>query len=363
MKSLFLTSGSPIAARATFPIITFFLILFSIALFIILLWLLFKKIDDYHKSEKYLEKEKNRLTNKKDIANIAKYYHIPKAQENILWEICQLSKCKNFSYVMKDTNELYDLFKSSYETFVQNSISDIKLNNFFNLLYKLETIAAQAKTVSSTKILKIGSVVFYLNSKGEKFPMYVIKNTNDSFSVEMPEFLYNSERRPKLLEKQRFVIKTDDGITFSFISRIMRYEQTAENQCLMLIAHSDKLNTTVQRHYRREFFEEMIKFSAVKFKQNNEDNKDIFIYSDKIYDGKLTNISAGGCCIETNLPVKEYQHICLYLDRIGISEKVIGVIKRTRKLEDGNFALHIQFVKISLESKNILYTLVYKYQL
>ena len=363
MDILFLTTGSPLSARSSFPVFPFLLLIFSIALIIILIWFTHKKIELYHKSEKYIEKEKNRITSRKDVANIAKYYHIPKEQEAILWEICSLTACKNIAFTLKDSAKCQLLFRQAYELMKGTNISDQKLNNFFNLLYKVETIGAQGKGILSTKFLKIGSIVFYHNYKNEQFPLYITWNTNDFFMVEIPEFLYNTDRRPKILEKQRFSIKTDSGISFNFISRIIRYEQTPEKQCLMAIAHTDKLESTIQRHYRREYYSEKVGFSAVRFNPNNKKNDDLFIYSPKRYEGQLNNISAGGCCIEAALPIKENQHICLHLENIGITEKVIGVIKRTRKLPSQGFALHIQFVKISLESKNKLYALVYKYEL
>ena len=79
--------------------------------------------------------------------------------------------------------------------------------------------------------------------------------------------------------------------------------------------------------------------------------------------GKLSNISAGGCCIQTDLPVKDKQYICVSLPSMGIKERLFGVIKNTRKLPTGLSTLHIQFVDISLESQNKIFTLVYKFEL
>ena len=81
------------------------------------------------------------------------------------------------------------------------------------------------------------------------------------------------------------------------------------------------------------------------------------------YAGKITNISAGGCCIQTTLPIKEKQYIGVSLPDTGIDEVMVGIIRRTRRLPTGKLALHIQFVQISLFAKNRINTLVYKYEL
>lgn len=348
-------------ARSTFPVFPFLLMLISIALIVVLIWYSFKAIDNYKKSPKYIEKEKNRTTTYKDIKNFAKYYHLTPDQTKMLWDVCRITKCHNFSYLLKDIQQIYSLFKTAYQYYVDAGISGEKLTNFFNLLYKVENIAELDDNLKTTKSLKAGAIVFYLNPKGEQFPFYVIRNTPDYFLLEIPEFLFNSEKRPKPLERQRFTYKNSEGTDFNFISRIQRYEQSSDKQCFILVAHTDKIESTVQRHYRRQYIDKEAKFFAIKINEQAKGNDDIFIYSNKMYSAQVSNISAGGCCINTQLPVKESQHIGLDFSEFNISEKIVGIIRRTRKLPEGGFALHIQFIKISPESKNKLFLLIYNF--
>ena len=105
---------------------------------------------------------------------------------------------------------------------------------------------------------------------------------------------------------------------------------------------------------------------ASAFAMKNENPKkgeEKYIVSEKEYEGKITNISAGGCCIQTDLPIKEKQYIGIILPDTGIDETIVGIIRRTRRLPTGKLALHIQFIQISLATKNRIHTLVYKYEL
>jgi len=358
---LFLSSGSPLLARTTFPIIPFLLAVIAVAIVLILAFIAFKKYEDYKKSDAYLEKEKNRITNKKDIKNLSKYYHFTPKQEKLLWEICTITQCHNFAYLLKDINQIYDLFKEAYAV-LKDDASEEKITNFFNLLYKIENIAGVDNELKSTEYLKPGFVVFYMNANGEKFPFYVIQNTSEYFSLEIPEFLYNSEKRPKIMERLRFIYKDNQGTSYNFISRISRYEKNNQNQCLINVVHTDKITSTIQRHYRRQYIDKGVYFSAVKINSDNSKKDDIYVYSDKKYPAELSNISAGGCCIETPMPIKELQHLCLDFSELSIDEKVVGIIKHTRKLPQGGYALHIQFVKISGESKNKVFLLIYGYE-
>ena len=131
----------------------------------------------------------------------------------------------------------------------------------------------------------------------------------------------------------------------------------------MVLSHSEQLECQAQRHFKREFFERECNFKAVKVNENPKKNETLYTFSDKEYPGKITNISAGGCCIQTTLPIKENQYIGVHLPETGIDETIVGIIRRTRKLPTGKLALHIQFMQISLATKNRIHTLVYKYEL
>jgi len=358
--------NTPLQARNNLPLVSLILIFLLIILILVCIWFLYTKYSKFIHSEAYLEKEKTRQTKKKDIKYLAKEHNLSQNQENLLWEICSITEAPNVIYTLKNNDALNQLFHKAYDKLIENNISDEKLNDFFTLLYKLEMVVAQIKGVTSSKFIPVQTVVFYITSEGEQFPMYLHQNTKENFSLEMPEFLFKPERRPKILVRQRFTFKTKNGLSYNFVSRIIRYEETQsqEKKFLMYVAHSDELKATVQRHFKREFLKVECFFSPVKINPNTNKKKDAFIFSSKVYKGIISNISAGGCCIQTPLPVKENQSLCILLPKLNIEEKIIGVIKRTRKLPNTNlFALHIQFIKVSNKSKNRICSLVYKFEL
>ena len=228
-------------------------------------------------------------------------------------------------------------------------------------MYSIELITAQTKTLISTRQIPVNTVLFYLTNDSEKFPFTLVESTKEAMILEIPEFFYKSPNKPELLERSRYVFKTENGLTYNFISRTMRYEENKDTgKILMLVAHTENLATQMHRHFRREMFDDQCFFSSVK---KGTDKKEKYIVSEKKYEGQLSNISGGGCCIKTDLPVKENQLIAMDFPKIQVKEQVIGIIKRTRKLPTGTFALHIQFLDISLESQNMIMAYVYKYEL
>ncbi len=63
-------NGSPIMARQNAPVFIIIIVLLLIAALIFLVWLLSKQISNYYNSEEYLEKERTRPTNAKDIKKL-----------------------------------------------------------------------------------------------------------------------------------------------------------------------------------------------------------------------------------------------------------------------------------------------------
>ncbi len=361
-------SGSPIEARQTHaPDIAIILILLLIFAAILgVAFIVYMKVKQYYKSEQYLEKERSRKTKLKDVQKLAKDNNLSSEETNMLWEICRITNSNNILFSIKSNNEVNELFHTAYDIMKQqNLLTEEKLNSFFSTLFKLEMVVAQFKKVLSTRQIPEGAVIFFISNEGEQYPFTVAKNQKDFFTAEVPEFVYKSKRRPELLTRSRFTFRTADGLSYNLISRIIRYNEGNDGKFYMVISHSEQLECQAQRHFKREFFEKECFFQAVKYNANANVKKgeEVYSFAENKYNGKLTNISAGGCCIQTTLPIKEKQYIGITLPDTGIDETIVGIIRRTRRLPTGMLALHIQFVNISLASKNRIHILVYKYEL
>ena len=359
-------SGSPIEARQTHaPDILIIIILLAIfAVILGIAFVIYMKIKNYYKSEQYLEKERSRKTKFKDIQKLAKDNNLSTVEMNTLWDVCKITDCNNILYSVKSNNEVNELFHTAYDLMKQqNLFTDQKMNDFFTTLFKLEMIVAQYKKVVSTRQIAEQTVIFYISAEGEQYPFTVTQNLKDFFTAEIPEFIYKSPRRPELLTRSRFTFRTSDGLSYNLVTRIIRYNEGNDGKFYMVLSHSEQLECQAQRHYKRDFFEKECHFKAVKYDANAKNKEDMYSFSEKSYNGKITNISAGGCCIQTELPIKEKQYIGVMLPDTGIEETIVGIIRRTRRLPTGRLALHIQFVQISLASKNKIHTLVYKYEL
>lgn len=352
--------STPLQARANFPFFTAIAIIAVIFGIIVLAGIIYKIYQQYTKSEKYINKQKNRPTNKKDLLKLQKFFNITKEDTEFLFYLSKLIDSNNIYYILKDINSIHDFFRECYNSLILLDDSDKKINNMFKLSYKLENHIAEYKKILSTKQIPVSAVVFYITKEGEKLPFYCAVNNSDFFSVEIPEFFYSKKNKPRNLEKANFIFKPHNGLSYSFSSRVIRYNTDAENKYYMIIAHTENLNVELQRHYKRETIECDALFTPIKITKT--DDKPI-ITTSKYYVGKMMNISGGGCCIKTNLPIKEKQNIGVRIPFFEFEKPLFGIIKKTRRLPDGNFAIHIQFLKYSLKEQNKILAFVYKFAL
>lgn len=340
------------------------LILTIIAVIVAASWFIIRGITNYHKSDKYIQKEKERLTRPSDVRQLAEEYNISPEYEKIIAEFCRNEKLKNIKYLIKNSVEISEILRKHYFKLKEKKADAKTINDFFTLQYKFEEITAKTKRLRHTNQIPDGSVVFYISTSGEQLPLNLIKKSREALYLELPDFLVQRKQEPKLLERNRYSYKSNDGISYTFSSRTIRYEKNEENKNIMLIAHTEKLLTEVQRHYKREYSNIKCTFSPMQvIRSSNSKEDDSYIISDKTYLGILTNISGGGCCIKNELPIKEGQYLNVNLSELGIKETVIGLIKKTRKLPDGFFALHIQFIELTIETQNKILTYVYKYEI
>ncbi len=371
MGSFFQIGSSPLMARQGFPIGMFLLGVVIVAVLVVGIWFFTKHLMDYKKSDKYIQKQLSRLTTPKDVKKFCDSHRLNQKMSIQLWNLCRVKKLPNINYYIKEHALVSEAFKDYYFILKQQNASLEEINDFFELNFQVEKICAATKSLLSTKQLTLESVVFYLTHESEQFPFYVKANTSDYFSLEIPKFMYeNPNLKPPLLERLRFITKSADGMTFHFTTRAMRYQTNPDGKIHLILTHSEDLLNQAHRNSKREPIDAECTFSPARVAREEERSKQAiknkeeeFIVSPKEYPGKITNISTGGCCIKTNLPIKEKQHLSVLIPTLDINEHIVGIIRKTRKLIDNTYNLHIQFLKISLPSKNKINAYAFKYEI
>ena len=367
----FQIGSSPLSARASFPIGIYILGVVLVAALVGGFWFLTKHLLDYKKSEKYIQKQLSRVSTYKDVKKFIEDNRLSSEEEDMLWNMCRIQKLPNINYYIKEPEPLFAKLKEFYFYLKEHNATPKDIDIFFRLDFNIEKISAATKNLLSTKQLIPEAIVFYLTHESEQFPFYVKSNTQDFLALEIPKFMYdNPNLKPPLLERLRFITKAQNGMTYHFTSRAMRYQTNPDGKIYLIIAHSEDLLNQAHRNSKRESIDAECIFHPARpakpeerTKKAIKNNEDEYVIAPKEYPGRVTNISSGGCCIKTKLPVKEKQYLTIRIPTMDLDEHIIGIIRRTRQLLDQTYNLHVQFLKIDLESKNKINAYAFKYEI
>lgn len=355
--------STPLAARSNGIIYASLLVALVIFVIVGIIAFILRKYKEKITSKEYIEKEKNRPTKYSDIKKLKTKYDYTPEEAALLWEVCKATEPPNIFYLIRDNAKIDQIFREAYGILKDIGTNDKKMCDFYKLRYKMEKTLAHVTKLSSTLGIPVNSKVFYIDAEGEQYPFTLRENTKDAMTLEIPDFFVNHPRKPQELKKVKFMYCSPTFMTYFFASRPIRYTQANDGKYLMVISHSNNLFSQNQRNSRREFVKDKCEFSSVKVVTDKKNNNH-YQSSEKHYPAYLLNVSAGGCCIHTTMPIKEKQLICLRFPSLGVTEDVIGIIRHTRKIpEKQRFALHIQFTEISLNTQNKIYSYVYKFEI
>lgn len=358
----FQAGGSPLAARMNPIIYTVILVGLVIIAIFFGVWFLLNLKKKKEESPEWIEAQKTRPTIKKDVTVFSQKYSLRPEEEAFLWKICRRYEIQNINYSVKELYNITPYFQQYYNE--NKNLPDTELNALYKVRFRLERIFASFFRVSSTKALTAGQKINEIFPDGSKARYSVLYNHEDFLAIAVPKEVFESDTKPENLEKVAFSFTTDEGMSYAFVSRVMRYEKNEKNgetKYSMLVSHSTDLIEKQQRSFKRIHVNEKCRIASVKTETDRKGNK-IYVPTDQKFDCMLTNISGGGCCISTTLPVKEGQLSYVALNLPEGETGVIGKIIRTRKSKtQGLYNLHIQFINISLKVQNKILAKVYGY--
>jgi hypothetical protein len=354
------TESTPLLARQTKGIYNFLIVPLIFICFFLLLWIFLRWIRKQHETPEWIEAQKKRLTNRKDIDELTKKHSLTRTDSELLWKICQKNKVPNISYLIHDTNAIDALFRSTFQEMKKNHEDEKKISDLFRLLYRLEFAEATSSVITSTTTIPEGTKLTYISPNGLQILCTLKKNTPENLLLSIPPQLYDSELKPAPLSKSVFTFIAFTGMHYVFSTRIIRYSAGLDNQGEMALSQTNDLHTQTKRHSKRIDMNIPCLFSAVK--ENDMSKKDHFVPLKRQYECVLENISADGCCIITQLPIKEKQNICVSIPLGGEPFQVIGKIVATRKNPvNKTFFLHISFTQIEPVNQNKIFAFVYGY--
>jgi c-di-GMP-binding flagellar brake protein YcgR len=364
---MFFLAGSPIEARANSSNYTLFFYVIVIAIFLIAVNFLVKLV----KAKVYSEsKNPKKTTTVAMVLRIAKIYNLTIEQRDFLIYLCKKNKIPNLEANLHSENFFNNFFFKYYNEIRENkeNISEWEIENqiaiLFSLRQKIENSKKNLSNLASSIAIPEGHTLFLYNDAKEQFECKILHNTKESLVLSLPKNNLELTYKPEALSKITLYYQTNYGSAYILDSRVIRYQLNIEGEELV-VSHSNHLKCYQRRKYKRVAINNTCNFSAVKTSTISKGSETIIDYEplERKHQGKLIEVSAGGCSILTNLHIKNKQYIHIELSIDGkTTDNVVGlIINTTENINTDSYVLHIVFVNISKKTRNKIFSKVYEY--
>lgn len=356
-----IATGSPLAARQTaLPYTVMAGALIGIGI-LFLLWLLWRIMQKRKESPEYIEAQKNRPTTLKDVQALAKKISLTRQEALLLYNICFRQKSRNIYYLWNDTEYLDNLLSQEFVRLRQKN-AEADIFELFKLKSRLEKIERLQHNIPSSHNIPEGETMTLPATGGRFYSFKVLKNDQDSISLEVPKNLEGTEFCPKPLDKIVMTYMSKQSIQYVLSSRVIRFQHGPGGVPEMVINHSNAVSMQNRRQFKRANIGNQCLFSAVEEKTGKR-GEVIYAPKENKYEGVLADVSAGGCMIQTKLPIKRDQKLWIKLNipERGEFEAYGLIVSAQKNNETGVFSLHISFIEIEEKNRNDIFAYVYNY--
>jgi len=354
-------TGSPLAARQTaLPYTVMAGALIGIGI-LFLLWLLWRIMQKRKESPEYIEAQKNRPTTIKDVQALAKKISLTRQEALLIYNICFRQKARNILYLWNDAEYLDNLLSEEFRRLrAKNAEADIF--ELFKLKSRLERIERLQHNIPSSHNIPEGETMTLPATGGRFYSFKVLRNDQDSLALEVPKNLEGTEFCPKPLDKIVMTYMSKRSIQYVLSSRVIRFQHGAGGVSEMVISHSNAVSMQNRRQFKRANIGNQCLFSAVEEKTGKR-GEVTYAPKENKYEGVLADVSAGGCMIQTKLPIKRDQKLWIKLNipERGEFEAYGLIVSAQKNNETGVFSLHISFLEIGERERNDIFAYVYNY--
>ncbi len=314
------------------------------------------------------ERLARKITNLTTMRHLEQIYGLSNSEREFLWTLCRGRKVPNLEYHLRFEQFSDDFFNTRYYEISGQAASDEMIQDQLSLLFsirqKCDNVRKNQYNISSTTAIPEGSSLFYIADTKEQYQITMISQTRDEMVLSIPHDIRNNQIRPTELSKICLLYQTKMNTAYLGYVRVIRYQNTTGNGELV-VTHCNNLMRYQRRQFKRIPMNNMCSFSAVKVTAGGPGKTADITYTplDRKYPGKLIELSAGGCSIETPMNIKQQQYIHLRIKIDALEEDgVTGLIVATDPVKDNrSFVLHIVFIKVSKRTRNKIFSKVYDY--
>ncbi|GHU56696.1 hypothetical protein FACS189442_5430 [Spirochaetia bacterium] len=257
------------------------------------------------------------------------------------------------------TPELLDRhFKKAYQTITEGAAKPADAQERLALLFSTRNILDNSAITSTRQLAEDTDAV--IKAGNESYPSKVLSAKEKNLVVENP--LNAGGESVKLPRNSRvtlsFLAQSDKG--FSVETQVVGIEESGDGSKLYL-AHSTRIQYQSNRKFRRKQTALPADLHLVRLEDTGNKNEKKMVVDKEKLNGKITNISIGGCAIQTSSSIAPGVRLKIeFSPNSTLKAAVLGQELRTNQ-NGSSTVMHIKFLKVPRRSMNAINALVFEY--
>ncbi|MDR1786671.1 MAG: hypothetical protein LBR23_09470 [Spirochaetaceae bacterium] len=359
----FSTTGSPIEARAQnesqFPII--FGVCAGVVLIAFLLLQLAKKIKAGYHTPEYLERQKQRTTNRKDIRAVTEEYGFTQEEAQFLEVQCRDRRTPNIRYLLKDHAQTLALIKELFQASLSESNPEGDQTLIFSIFKKINKIRLADAAMTTTATLPVGQKLLYVDSEGKKYTTSVIDNNEKGLTLSAPRDRSGMEVVPENLSKITLMMQEKNDIAVTIQVRVL-LTQEKPGGAILLTTHGTHFESFLKHEYL--YVHARLPCTLQPAAAKPGDGGEVtYVTESRTYKGLLLNYSGTSCNIVVKNPInlRQFLRMSVRIDGEHTEDFIVMAMDVAENKKDGIFVIHANFVKMSEGVKNYILSHIYSF--
>ena len=294
---------------------------------------------------------------------IASSYGLNREQKKLLEYVFRNDAVTDPERVMKTPDLLDRHFKRAFRTIEKNSTTDDDVQERLVKLFSLRNVIENSSGTSDASSAALSENIPAILAYGkDSYPVKVHSSRGRNVVVDFPRSILGSPIRITKGSKVSLSFFTKSNTGFSFDGTVGNAVDTDSGQGLHITQSGEK-KPLVKRKFRRRSIDIDCEFYFVKLEETGTGRKKTarLIVENRKFNGRIKDISAGGCALKTSAPIQLGSRLKInidYDDNYVIN--VLGQVIRTNRSAAGTI-LHIKFLKVPRRAFNSISALVFGY--
>ncbi len=245
------------------------------------------------------------------------------------------------------------------------SIIEERKLNIYRIKQLIERVYAESTQITETRKLKLSQPITFKMPNGNRYSSVVTANLKEFYCARVPVNRNGTEVRWNKGSKVDVLIWGADGEEYTFTTKVIGYN-SVKGITSAFLQHSNKINRAYQRKFRRKSIKRPCYFFPIQIRisgSGKKERKEVFVLKNQGRMGTLTDLSAGGCALQTTKPLKKGELIKLNFEPIKGSPVITyGKIVDTRVQSRIYTSVHVMFTRASSKNLNRINEYVYDFE-